>query len=255
MSYILEALKKSEQERERGAVPDIKTVHNTENPAGAASKNNWWWYVLAIVILVNGGIFAVVYLGEDVTGQQDQVTDRDIASTITDDKSQQQATQSKAGEKIAEPAESIITNQTTDKAQESKSTELNKEQQQIPRVVFSKEPLQLDGSVGNVGEPSNTQKQTSNEPSMEAPVQEESAMLVSELPDNVRKQIPSIAFEGHVYSSTVERRSVMINGKKMRQGDVISADLMLKEITPLGAEFEYQGYRFKLNALQDWSYQ
>jgi general secretion pathway protein B len=254
MSYILEALKKSEQERERGAVPDIKTVHNTDKPAGTASKNNWWWFLLAIVILVNGGIFAIVYLGEDMTGQQGQVADGDIASTIIDGKSQQQAALPNGDAKTVEPTDSISTNDTVDKIQKSKSTVLN-EEKQIPRVVVSKEPLQLDDSVGNVGEPSNTQKQTSNEPSMEAPVQEESAMLVSELPDNVRKQIPSIAFEGHVYSSTVERRSVMINGKKMRQGDAVSADLMLKEITPLGAEFEYQGYRFKLNALQDWSYQ
>lgn len=119
--------------------------------------------------------------------------------------------------------------------------------------MFSKEPLKLDNTVGNVESTANKQAEPEKQASIST-VQEESTVLISDIPDEVRKNIPNIAFEGHVYSSTVERRSVMINGKQMREGDAIGSSLVLREITPLGAEFEFKGYRFKLDALQDWSY-
>ena len=105
----------------------------------------------------------------------------------------------------------------------------------------------------DVGVTEAPEKATASDSSQEVVEENIQAMLISELPDNVRKGIPNIEFAGHVYSSVVERRSVMINGRKMREGDAVSADLFLHAITPEGAEFDYKGYRFKLNALQDWS--
>ena len=67
MSYILEALKKSEQERERGNVPDIKSIHSSESDAPKEEKRSWWPYLLALVLLVNGVIFAVVFVGKEAS--------------------------------------------------------------------------------------------------------------------------------------------------------------------------------------------
>ena len=60
MSYILEALKKSEQERERerGALPDIKSIHS---PSTSSQKEgrNWWPIILFAVIVVAVAFFLV----------------------------------------------------------------------------------------------------------------------------------------------------------------------------------------------------
>jgi general secretion pathway protein B len=55
MSYILEALKKSDQERQKGAAPNLQTlqvapVHEPE------STRRWWPYLLLIGLLLNAGV-------------------------------------------------------------------------------------------------------------------------------------------------------------------------------------------------------
>lgn len=134
-------------------------------------------------------------------------------------------------------------------------------EQKAPHVVFSEQPLKPENEIGNSDAQQESvvvleNKPVKQEKQLEKPVKkaERTTVAISEIPDSVRKRMPNIAFEGHIYSSVPERRSIMINGRKMREGDSVADRLMIREITPEGAEFEYEGYRFKLNALQDWSF-
>ena len=52
MSYILEALKKSEQQREIGRVPGITSVH--ENTAKSVTGK--WLWLIAGILLLNAGL-------------------------------------------------------------------------------------------------------------------------------------------------------------------------------------------------------
>lgn len=247
MSYILEALKKSEQERERGNVPDIKSIHNGNDVTTHGSKKNWWLYVLALVVLINGAIFGVIYFGGMGGDTVNQVSDEQRVASLSDEKP---VVDPVVIEK-PEPANSL---------QQQKTEVPSKpaaEPKPQPKVIFSKEPLDMSSEIEvsqgadvNASQSSAAESDLKQE-SVEANIQ---TMLISELPDNVRQSIPNIEFAGHVYSTSAERRSVMINGKKMREGDAVNADMFLYAITPEGAEFDYQGYRFKLNALQDWSF-
>ncbi|MCK8603565.1 general secretion pathway protein GspB [Desulfoferrobacter suflitae] len=54
MSYILDALKKSDQERNRGAAPGLQTVHATPQPA--SSRRPWWIGLLLFALLLNAGL-------------------------------------------------------------------------------------------------------------------------------------------------------------------------------------------------------
>ncbi len=70
MSYILDALKKSEKERQRGALPDMLTVQDivAEKPA----KRLHWVYLLAAVLLLNAGAL-VWWLGFSHTNKTNVV--------------------------------------------------------------------------------------------------------------------------------------------------------------------------------------
>jgi len=127
-------------------------------------------------------------------------------------------------------------------------------EQKKQTVVFSEQQLQHDDVIGNIDEQQKQAAEQNAQPIEKGTIEKDAAVAISDIPDSIRKRIPNIAFEGHVYSSTPKRRSVMINGHKRREGDTIGDDLLIKEITPAGAEFEFQGYRFRLNALQDWSF-
>lgn len=256
MSYILDALKKSEQERQRGNVPDIKSVHNTAAAPDSETRRSWWLYLFILVLLVNGAIFAVVYLddsGENTTNLG--IQEPELAALTTEraiDNAAQSAVEQSTVESVqAKEPETPSQEPATPANQESAP-----QQQTQPKVIFSKEPLDMSTDSVNLDAAltGNTQQAEDEPLSTSQAVEEvEPAVLIAELPASVRQKIPNIEFAGHVYSNSVERRSVMINGKKMREGDVVGSGLILQTITPEGAEFEYEGYRFKLNALQDWS--
>lgn len=53
MSYILDALKKSEEERQRGEIPGLQTVQT--NPVSKPHRRSYWPYVLMTVLLLNAG--------------------------------------------------------------------------------------------------------------------------------------------------------------------------------------------------------
>ena len=52
MSYILDALKKSEQERGHGTAPGIQTTHSSSLNY-YSNKSHWWPYALVFVIAIN----------------------------------------------------------------------------------------------------------------------------------------------------------------------------------------------------------
>lgn len=54
MSYILDALKKSEEERQRGEIPGLQTVQT--NPVSKPHRGSYWPYVLMTALLFNAGI-------------------------------------------------------------------------------------------------------------------------------------------------------------------------------------------------------
>lgn len=57
MSYILEALKKSEQERHRGRAPDLQALHIA--PVQTDRPRRWWPLALALALLFNAGLLLI----------------------------------------------------------------------------------------------------------------------------------------------------------------------------------------------------
>lgn len=70
----------------------------------------------------------------------------------------------------------------------------------------------------------------------------------SELPSSIRKTLPVMAVAVHAYSATPGDRLVSINGRMLREGDTLAPDLKLEQITSDGMIFTYRGYRFRRGA-------
>jgi general secretion pathway protein B len=56
MSYILDALKKSERQRSLGRVPTLDTAHYAET----RPRRRWWPWAIVAVVLVNGAVLALL---------------------------------------------------------------------------------------------------------------------------------------------------------------------------------------------------
>ena len=63
MSYILEALKKAEHQREIGRVPHIDSEHE---PA-AVGLSPRWTTIVVLILLINAGLMVVLFWPDDAT--------------------------------------------------------------------------------------------------------------------------------------------------------------------------------------------
>jgi general secretion pathway protein B len=77
---------------------------------------------------------------------------------------------------------------------------------------------------------------------------------ISELPGTVRKDLPTIIFSGHLYSSNPDSSFVFVDeGRPVRKGQQIANELFLHEITPTGVIVEFRGYLIEVGVLQGWT--
>jgi general secretion pathway protein B len=298
VSYILDALKKSEQERARGAIPDIKTVHQPRPVE--YNKPSRWPYILLIVLLLNaGGLGFWIYQQNmlpvwdssagNVSSESSEISDSTegieavVAMTDIPTIDNRQTTQGLLSNALQPTKNQPDQNRDATKSdnkkrvvptppensEKPKTDSLPKERSSSgkPNVIFSDQPLTVSEnelknaeSVDDLAVLSDVQVT----PDANSTVSEFSEAMsetkddtiydIAELPESVKRELPSISFAGHVYSSTQSQRSVMLNGKKMREGQEVTKGLILEEITVEGVVLRSQGYRFKLGALQDWSF-
>ena len=67
---------------------------------------------------------------------------------------------------------------------------------------------------------------------------------VQDLPSSIRGSLPSdFGLDAHLLRKTRDRY-ININGSRIHEGQEVSGGLKVEEITPDGAVFSYQGYRF-----------
>jgi len=92
--------------------------------------------------------------------------------------------------------------------------------------------------------------------SPKAKVQEYAAPArdIQTLDDVIQRQIPPIRFQAHVYASEPRQRWVKVNGKDLQEGQWITADIQLKEITPQYVLLQTGRQLFSMPALSEWSY-
>ena len=77
---------------------------------------------------------------------------------------------------------------------------------------------------------------------------------LSELPSAVRKDLPTVIFSGHLYSSNPASSIVFIDeGRPVMKGRQIMDELFLHEITPTGVIVEFRGYLIEVGVLQNWT--
>ena len=75
---------------------------------------------------------------------------------------------------------------------------------------------------------------------------------VTELPEGIRNQIPSLSYESHWYDSKPTNRIVIINSLPLKEDALLGSNLKVDTITKKGAILSYKGKQFHLLMLQTW---
>ncbi len=229
MSYILDALKKSEQERGHGNIPDVQTVHSSSLNY-RSEKKTYWPYILITAVLLN--LLAIIYFIVSKenptetagTTQPTTITSHEIIENIP------------ATEEIA--------------ATESPVAISNDDSEKKTVKNLSPKPEEKTIEIKN-----KTAKKTEAVAAIpEKPTVSEPAPIIDfhELPESIKQELPSIVISAHVYSSNPMQRSIVINNNLMEEGEYVLDGLILNEITPDGAIFNYQGTLFSYGVVSSW---
>ena len=271
MSYILDALIKSEQQRLQGEAPLLVSTQLSSN---VRKQPALLVYGLVAAILICAGIF----IGWLRPWQQDETEAVKSATTLTQDEIKQPQSTSeplpKPGllppqpEKAKKPElalpeqKTIPTTKLASRADRMEqdvpepsnisakvaamprksqtSTAVPQVPEQIvdeaatPAMEKSTPPsLESNGTNGTVDETAQEQKQ------------EQRIVAMTELPLAIQQEIPKMSISGHAYSTVPKERIVGINDRLLQEGEYLSPGLRLEQITADGLVFSYKKYLFR----------
>ena len=226
MSLILDALRRADSERERGAVPGL---HAQPLPAFTGEAlpptGTRLWQVIAIV--AGAGLLAALAWGimDRAPPQQaavPAVTRPPVASSssVAAALSPPVAAPPRAGPPEAQP----VAEPAPWPAQESRKA------------------AALDGAAVR---PAVLPEAKAVPPAIATPA-EAPITPRGELPDSIRAQLPPLVVGGSIYSASARDRSVIIDGRIYRENDRLTADLSLEQIRPRSVVLLYKTYRFEI---------
>ena len=69
--------------------------------------------------------------------------------------------------------------------------------------------------------------------------------------DELRK-VPDLIITGHIYSSVADKRSVSMNGREWQEGEYITAEVRLTDITQDGIVIDINGWRLPVKRNKGW---
>jgi general secretion pathway protein B len=225
MSYILDALKKSDQQRQRGVTPTLQTVQIT---AAAPRQPLFVFYVLLAAALLGVGLT----IGWLRPWQPEQTPlETEIISTAPAQTSQPVA-----------PAYLTALQETSGKTQEPlvqnsmPATHTASAPDPTKTSVAASTGIETPGAEAHIPE-------KPADPTDDAP--EQGTMSMDELPLQIQQEIPVMAVQLHAYSNIPGERLVSVNSVRLREGGFLTPDIRLEQITPEGMIFSYKGYRFQ----------
>ncbi len=239
MSYILDALKKSEEQRGQGAIPNVQTVHSSSLNY-RDEKKAYWPYILVAAVIVN--LAAIVYFivdKDNISSVQDTAYDNNAEKIIAANNTQTA---------LAEIPKKQVTTTRTEIEPEKIDTHAPATVAPIEKKTNS------TNSSANITAGYNSNAVVNKRPAQvqkQAQTQKE-IIDFYDLPDSIQQQLPAIIVSAHVYSSNPLQRSIVINNNFMEEGEYVIDNLILYEITADGAIFDYGETRFSYNVVSGW---
>lgn len=78
------------------------------------------------------------------------------------------------------------------------------------------------------------------------PTAEESVPGMRDLPEPIQRQIPAIAIGGYIYSKNPADRLLLIDKVLRHEGEELAPGLVLEKLQPKAAIFSFKGYRYRV---------
>lgn len=227
MSYILDALRKSQQARQPGPGAGPRgAVHNITLTLPASG----WWLAIGIILLI-GILGAALIFWRSTAGTVSNIPAAPPAATppVTT-----VAPALVAAEK-APPPENPVKNPAPvrDLAEEAR----------VPVHVLPKK----SSAVRPPRKKAASRHPAPSSSVMALPIAPDDTPLLQQLPLDFQRALPPMVVTIHVYSHEESQRILFINNREYHKGDQIEGKVRVEEIVPDGVVLSYRGERFKLS--------
>jgi len=266
MSYILDALKKSEKERQRGTAPDLLTV---QEPVLREKKTRRVWpYIIFAVLIFGMGLAAYRLIPWQSKNEKTvtstvalQKSEPKPAESLQPEVSQTITTQAGIKKREVPP----LRNTTLEKSLKTPLALTKKEEKPVVQKAIVQSKIQEQPAVKKAAQPQTSQQALKPEIPASAPstvspdvkpVQNDPAPVPGkiyqsgDLPASVQQNLPAVTMSIFMYSEDPASRMVRINGQTLREGQYISEGLKVEEIKPDGVILNYKNYRLHIGQKQ-----
>jgi general secretion pathway protein B len=284
MSYILEALKKAQAERQLGNAPTIHAPTINPAPQAAGGRKPLVIGFAAGAVLVAGALFA--WRQQPVASGQ--VADAGKGTTQVA-ASQPVAQQTRAASPVAssrpgmvpapvarpaapdttarvalveEPAGAAPTGTPRPARTEHASGLKAARSDAAPAPSVARAPASSQPSPASAAAPKVASHEVAAAPPAStgaeaavvarsaavtpAPSADEALRTVNELPEQIRFSIPKVAFGGYMYSPNPADRLVLVDKALRHEGEEVAPGLVLEKLLPKAAVMNYRGYRYRV---------
>lgn len=240
MSYILDALKRADAERERGTVPGLRAQPVTgvtpESHGTRAGLRAWPAIVIGTALAV-AVIAAGAWVWRSLAGSERAPVVVAAAPVVPAVPAAPALPTQPEPVAAPAPAAPNVVSQAAPVAPTLPAAAPAVKPRPRPEPLPSTTPGSASLAVAPV-KPSPAASATS--PAL--PV----APLLSELPEEIRRQIPTLTITGAVASENPAQRLLLVNGQVLPQGAAAAPEVLIEEIRARSSTFKFRGSRFRV---------
>ena len=242
MSYILDALRRADAERERGAVPSLQSQQHTvsDDDAAPARPRSLVWAVVVLAAAV------LVLLAWNLLGGTAPAPRAPVEGSITAPvpaplptlQPRRPATAAgpaappTVGAATTDPAATPASQPTpTPVAAARPSAKKSADSHRAPAAAPAKRAAATTTGARDAATPAAAEPRVHSQ---------------AELPEEIRRDLPKLVIGGSSYSGDAASRMVMINGQVFHEGDRLAPDLVLERIRLKSAVLAFKGWRYEV---------
>ena len=207
MSYILDALRRADAERERGAVPGLHSQATPSAPAtpAAAPRSRMLWVVLGLLAAL---LLVALFIGLLRGGGEPAVLPAPSPPVHAP------AAATAAAPLIVPP----------------------------PPVM----PHTVVPAVPPTMAPAGTAPPKAPPAAAAAKPAEPRITPYAQLPADVKRELPKLTFGGAIYSENAANRMLLVGGLLLHEGDTVAPGLVLEQIRPKTAVLRWKDWRYEM---------
>ncbi len=224
MSYVLEALKKAQAQREQGGVPGIHSLQVPYVAVEGKARSNpkpVLWAIAGLLVVFLGGV--AWHMGDDGLGAPQEPVN--AAQVATGSVSPTPAATPRDPVLAAPPRESVPVAISLPQGENQLAGSAQAE------VPAAKRPEKAQAIVQAKAQPKDAGPKI---------------YTVSELPEGVRRQLPTLVISGGSYSSNPAQRLIILNNQVFTEKSEPAAGVVVERIEQNAVVLSFKDYSYRV---------